>query len=128
MGRRKKLALVNMKTLFVFCVCIATVLSLHRIPLTRFKSARRSLEDFNASVKAIKNRYKTENVLQSFTKDFPEEPRQLHGCPVLRTYRDRNPWTDIQCDLRHWVQQPLGAILQVSHLRGCLLDPQQVQQ
>merc|ERR1711973_549006 len=72
--RRKKLALVNMKTLFVFCVCIATVLSLHRIPLTRFKSARRSLEDFNASVKAIKNRYKTENVLQSFTKDFPEEP------------------------------------------------------
>jgi len=65
---------VIMRTLVVFCLCVATALSVHRIPLKKFKTARRTIEDFQTSVKAIKNRYSAEKILQRYTEDFPEEP------------------------------------------------------
>lgn len=64
-----------MKTLLVFCACIAVSLSFHRIPLTRFKTARRTIQDFQTSVQKIKNRWGTQNVLTRIGEaDFPEEP------------------------------------------------------
>lgn len=52
---------------------LAGVLALHRIPLTKIKTARRTLEDFQASVRAINNRY-GKNVLRGLTRENPDEP------------------------------------------------------
>jgi len=43
--------------LAVFFACCTAILAIHRIPLTKFKSARRTLEDYQESVRKIKLRY-----------------------------------------------------------------------
>eukprot|EP00088_Acartia_fossae_P048779 TRINITY_DN532_c0_g1_i2.p1 TRINITY_DN532_c0_g1~~TRINITY_DN532_c0_g1_i2.p1 ORF type:complete len:397 (-),score=120.12 TRINITY_DN532_c0_g1_i2:54-1244(-) len=53
--------------------CVASTLAFHRIPLTKFKSARRSIEDFQASMRAIKNRYSMD-LTKGTTRDNPDEP------------------------------------------------------
>merc|ERR1711970_1396808 len=59
-------------TLALFC-CIASTFAFHRIPLTKFKTARRTLEEFQQSVKAISNRYNVNNALKRLQEN-PDEP------------------------------------------------------
>merc|ERR1719400_2836812 len=59
-------------TLALFC-CIASTFALHRIPLTKIKTARRTLEEFQQSVKAISNRYNVNNALKRLQEN-PDEP------------------------------------------------------
>jgi len=58
--------------LALFC-CIASTFALHRIPLTKIKTARRTLEEFQQSVKAISNRYNVNNALKRLQEN-PDEP------------------------------------------------------
>jgi len=57
----------------IFLACCAATLAIHRIPLTKFKSARRTIEDYQTSVKAIKTRYNL-NVNTGLTRENPDEP------------------------------------------------------
>merc|ERR1712142_583531 len=62
----------NMKTVAVFCLCIASALSFHRIPLTKIKTTTKSLEDVQKSMSTIQNRW-TPRALTA-GGDLPEEP------------------------------------------------------
>jgi len=64
---------IAMKTWIVLAL-VSACLAEYRIPLTKIKTARRTLEDFRQSVKTIKARYGVDRILNSFNKDFPEEP------------------------------------------------------
>merc|ERR1712142_882410 len=64
---------IIMKTWIVLAL-VSACLAEYRIPLTKIKTARRTLEDFKQSVKTIKARYGVDRILNSFNKDFPEEP------------------------------------------------------
>jgi len=46
-----------MKGVFVFSLLLASVLSFHRIPLYKIKTARRTLDDLQTSMKTINNRW-----------------------------------------------------------------------
>merc|ERR1711962_1120468 len=62
----------NMKTVAVFCLCIASALSFHRIPLTKIKTTTKSLEDVQKSMTTIQSRW-TPRALTA-GDDLPEEP------------------------------------------------------
>jgi len=53
---------------------LAVSSAFHRIPLKKIKTARRTLEDFQASVHKIQNRYGLKNVLRTLARETPEEP------------------------------------------------------
>jgi len=63
-----------MKSLLIFSLCVVATLGFYRIPLTKIKTARRTIEDFKTSVEKIKNRWGSGNVLGSLMQDYPEDP------------------------------------------------------
>jgi len=72
MGAESPFPSSNMKTVAVFCLCIASALSFHRIPLTKIKTTTKSLEDVQKSMSTIQNRW-TPRALTA-GGDLPEEP------------------------------------------------------
>merc|ERR1719412_1796372 len=63
-----------MKTLLVFGLCFVSALATYRIPLTKFKTARRSLEEVSTSMSKIANRYGAKNLAARIQGAVPEEP------------------------------------------------------
>jgi len=61
-------------SIFLVLATLSVSLAFHRIPLKKIKTARRTIEDFQTSVKKIQNRWGTKNVLTSLTRENPEEP------------------------------------------------------
>merc|ERR1711976_625696 len=64
----------RMKTAIILLATVASALAFHRVPLTKIKTARRTLEDFQQSVKKLQNRWSMKNVLSTFNREYPEEP------------------------------------------------------
>lgn len=63
-----------MRSLLVLALCVASAVATYRIPLTKFKTARRTLEDVQTSMQTIGKRWSPENILKRIQGAVPEEP------------------------------------------------------